>query len=437
MELKATRRLLIAATALFAVLAAALVAVADPREIHERGVEAVEQQRWEDAVRFFTAAIAERAEERAPLIGRKYLPHFYLGVALAETGDCTAALEAWAESERQAKIQKAEELAATLPERKNVCREHLRQVELAKSAVEDVLGQAESTAPTLESLSQRQALAPVWSNGASSYGARADAARQRLASARQRLAEGSEASDLEILGEARDMASQAVGELRAVIADARRQLGELNAAADSALAELGAVEATAMEAVRSVFDLQPYPSGLASRVADVQRALQRIEERRDAALAPELEELGVTLQAAVDELESAATRPPRTLWSSVEAFLAGDYERVLELLGDGPYSRGRSARHACHLETASRYALYVLGGESQPELLDLARQGALACHEMAPSFQISRRYFSPRYVEFYDETVNPPGGDETTEAEMTSEGTSEEDASTQAEPADS
>ncbi len=413
-------------------LMVALGTAADPREVHKQGVEALEQRRWQDAVRFFSAAIAERSEERVTaLTGRRYLPHYYLGVALAELGDCTGALDAWAESERQGKIERAKDLTETLPGRKSACREHLRQVELAKAEVEDVLRQAESTAPTLAALAQRQVLVPIWSGGAGSYAARVESARQRLTSARQRLGEGSDHSDLEILGNAKDLAAQSVVELRAVINDARRQLGELNAAADSALEELAVVESAALEAVRSVFDLQPYPPRLASRVADVQRALQRIEERRDAALAPELRSLGTELQETIELLESASTRPPRTLWKAVGAFLGGRYQEVLDLLADTPYSRGRSAAHACHLEAASRHALFVLGGESQTELLDLARQGASRCNELAPSFGISRKFFSPRYVEFFDETVNPPADDDDPLADPNAEsaaGTSEEDA---------
>ena len=42
-----------------------------------------------------------------PEVGRRYLPYYYLGVALAEQGRCRAALEAWSESARQGKIDRA------------------------------------------------------------------------------------------------------------------------------------------------------------------------------------------------------------------------------------------------------------------------------------------------------------------------------------------
>lgn len=395
-----------------ALLLLAPAAAADPKDVHQQGEQALAEKRWQDAVRFFSAAVAERSEEKVPLLGRRYLPHYFLGVALAELGDCTGALDAWAETERQGKIGRAEDLAATLPKRKEACRERLRQVELAESEVADLLRQADATTPTLASLAERQALVSVWSGGPGSYAARVAEARQRLAEARRRLTEGSDRGDLGILADAEELASGALAELRAVIGDARRQLGELNAAAESALEELAAVESAALEAVRSVSDLQPYPPGLAGRVAEVQLSLQRIEERRDAALAPELEALGSRLQEAVEELGKAAARPSQTLWNAAEAFLGGRYQEVLDQLAGNPYTRGRTAYHACHLEAASRFALYVVGGESQPELLEQARQGVLDCHERAPYFKISRKFFSPRYVELYDATVNAAANDQ-------------------------
>lgn len=41
-----------------------------------------------------------------PLGGKEYLPHFYLGEALLNLGDCSGALAAWEESERQGIVQK-------------------------------------------------------------------------------------------------------------------------------------------------------------------------------------------------------------------------------------------------------------------------------------------------------------------------------------------
>lgn len=74
-------------------------------EAYKQGLKALDNRQWELAAEKMREAVAGRSEEslRLPKKGylRKYLPHYYLGVALFELGDCAGALESWAESERQ------------------------------------------------------------------------------------------------------------------------------------------------------------------------------------------------------------------------------------------------------------------------------------------------------------------------------------------------
>ena len=391
------------------------LAVAEPREVHKRGVEALDAGRWADAERFFRAAIAERGEERVSTLRGRYLPHYYLGVALAEQSRCRDALEAWTESTRQAKIDKAKDLLDDLRRRRGRCQEHLRQVDEQKAEVEGLLGQVESAQENLATFATKPVLVPLWSRaprraGERSFAARQELAGDRLAAARKRLREGFDRADLAALGEARDLAAEALAGIRGAVNDARRELGELSAATAAALERLETAADGARGAVRSVADLRPYPPELGRRAAAVERILGTVERRKDDAQADELEGLEGELEAAVDRLRSAARRPPRTLLTAVEAFLGGRYQEVLELLAEDRFRDRRTRTHICVLRAASRHALWVLEGELDPELRDQASAEAVACHELDPDFELSAKYFSPRFAEFYAGAVRDAQG---------------------------
>lgn len=98
-----------AAAALAAVLAAA-PARADYKETYRRAIEAVDRKRWADVARLMREAISEnpREGERIKLYGLRfeaYVPHFYLGLSLLNTGDCEGALRAFDASEAAGAIR--------------------------------------------------------------------------------------------------------------------------------------------------------------------------------------------------------------------------------------------------------------------------------------------------------------------------------------------
>ena len=70
-----------------------------------------------------------RSEEKAKLpvasLPASYLPHFYLGYARFERGDCAGALAAWAESERQGVAPRLPEFEVARRGRKT-CEERTR-----------------------------------------------------------------------------------------------------------------------------------------------------------------------------------------------------------------------------------------------------------------------------------------------------------------------
>ena len=99
----AVARLRAAAVALMLSALAGSAAQAQATKAYRDAVKAIEKKDWNAAQQLLRGAIAERSEER-----KRYIPHYYLGVALFELGDCDAALGEWQESQRQGAVGREE-----------------------------------------------------------------------------------------------------------------------------------------------------------------------------------------------------------------------------------------------------------------------------------------------------------------------------------------
>ena len=332
----------------------------DAREFHKQGVEALESSRWADAERFFRAALAERSEERFnALLGRRYFPHYHLGVALAEQGDCRSALDAWQESRSQGKITRANELAADLDRRRRSCEERLTRIDQLASELDQLIAEGASPVETAESLSTRPELAPRW--GASGgFGQRLAAAQEALDAARQRGVAAKVRQDLETLEQAEGEARQALEALQRVVSEARVELGDRTAAASRALESLEVTEGRARRQLRSATGLAPYPPDLARRVSALESLLRNVGQSKDSATPQQLADFDQQLQDAISRLRRAAALPPDALIDAVEAHLAGDSLAVLEALdAAGEFRDGRARAHGCLLRAAALHSLFV------------------------------------------------------------------------------
>ena len=120
-----------AAAVFVLILLAPAAARADYKETYRRGIEAVDRKRWPEVARLMREAIAENARvgERIKLYGVRfeaYLPHFYLGLALVNTGDCEGAVRAFDASEAGGAVRSTPRYADLLDGRK-ACASRLAQ----------------------------------------------------------------------------------------------------------------------------------------------------------------------------------------------------------------------------------------------------------------------------------------------------------------------
>lgn len=393
---------------LWAVLAAAgaLPSWGQARESYRDGVEAVEAGRYEEAEKQLRDAIAERGEEKVTPLRRDYLPYYYLGIALVGKGDCRGAVGAWDVSEQQGQIQKAgHDEYQDLQTRRAGCKTRLQELEAARTGAEQALAGARKAASLLVKLQQTEALAGVWKSGNPSFASRQRDAQAHLEETDRRIRDAAQGVDPVRLREARSQALQVAEEFDTIASDARERLGEISTAAANALGSLEALERQAHGELGSVTYLSPYPEELGRRVAALQRDLKQVTDRKASAGAVELNRLTSALRDSLAALRRAAKEPPQELKTAAEAFLAGDYEGTLAALSETEYPDARAAGYVCLLRAASRHSLYVSGGEADEELLAALQADVAACGALDPPPRIPSKYFSPRFVRFYEETL--------------------------------
>lgn len=384
-------------------------------EAYKGGVEAVEAEDWPRAERLMRSAVAGRAEEADRLLRhlhlRPYVPHFYLGLALAEQGKCEEALSAFAESERQGVIGTLAGEVAVLRDHQARCREALAAAAAGREerrAVADLVAQAEAAAEAVAALASDPALAPGWERGEPSLAARLAEARETIDQARRRMA-GAD------LAAATDLARGALGQLAAIRRETELRRSAAAEARETTAARIETVAASGRRLLADTRELAQGAPELARRRSAVAETLDRAGDLDPDLPLPDLQELAALLERRTAALRAAAAPPPQELLAAADAWLRGEPETVLELLAgadtaDGPYRDPRARAHALLLRAAAAFTLHEAGpdaGGSEGTLLAAARQDAATSRQLDPALTPLPSAFSPRFRTLWS-TLEPP-----------------------------
>jgi hypothetical protein len=341
-------------------------AAADYKDSYKQGIEAVEKSRWADAVRLMEEAIASKAAEGETIrfYGQRfepYLPHFYLGLALFNSGDCVGALRSWATSESQGAVRKSDQYRI-LTKNRSACEAKASTpkptpavpatplpgpdpaaLAQATQAAESALKKADDAARGVAALQIDPVLSSAWGQDAT-LGPAQDRAKEALAAARARFETARKKPDLVQLGEARDAADRATQQLDSVSSHAARRRTELMAAS------------------------KPTPPGPAP----------------------------ATPPATATRLPA----PPELL-AGARAFFGAQYPQTVALLAGADSLPGRAGAQGLMLRAAARHALYLIGGEKDAKLLSNARADARASRRLDPQVAPDPQAFSPRFVDLF------------------------------------
>jgi hypothetical protein len=378
---------------------------------YKSGLEAIDAQQWEAAAKSMAEAILERREEKlklpARLFMRPYIPHFYLGYARFKLGDCAGALTAWTESERQGVLPKLEEAAVARAGREQcAAAAERREIGQAREDARQLLSRTSVTAAALLDLARGQHARAVWSTGSPSPSSRHDQGLELMQQARELLAD----DDVDRAGveRAEGLIRDAGAIFEALRTDVERLVEERSDLMAQKDQGIDARVATAREVLARTTHLAPYPRLVRKARADLE-GLMAEAQRRDGAA--HLDGLAARLETSIKELERLTAAPPATLDRAVEDFLGGRHDQVIAALQGEEFGEARARAHARLLLAASRHALFLEGGELDADLRATAADDARASRRDDAGLTPTDRFFSPRFVAFFDESVaaTPPG----------------------------
>lgn len=365
---------------------------------YRQGLDAVASEDWEKVERLMRQAIAERSEARRRR-RQVYIPHYYLGLARFRLGDCKGALAAWAEAERQGPVMEVEQ-GLSLQRGRRICEQRADNSEELEAARQDLRAMT-VTAASLLARARQAGTRDIWERGDPSPAARHTDALARLDEARSLLAP--ERVEPAAVSRALELVRQAGEAFATLDADVSRLTRDWNDLVTDKKAGVAALAAAGRSLLSSTRYLAPFPRGIRKGRADLEGLLGEAERMQPEQTAEYLEGLRARLENSMEHLRGLTEPPPASLRDAAEAFLRGDYADVVEKLADAELGGGRTRAHAALLLAASRFALYLEGGEAEPALLETAAQDVRRCRESDAGLRPSARLFSPRFLSFFEE----------------------------------
>lgn len=311
---------------------------------YKDGRNAIENRQWDLAIQKMRQALEGRSDEKATLFKaayfRPYLPHYYLGVALFELGDCTGALASWAESERQGVVSRRD-VYEDLKRSRSQCQAQAGSGEGGASP------EPQPPEPELETAREAAPQPPPKP--------RAKAPPSRPSGRQER--------------------SAVAQELERLLPEVERLLEQVDP---------GASQAPEVQQLRT----------------ELVRLKEQAEQPARGASGRELERRLADLERSYDRFRRVVDRPPAELELAAQALLDGDYSRVLLLLSELASEEKRTEAHAHLLRSAALFASSRIHDDG--ELLTQAHDAARAALVADPDLAVPERLFSPRFRELFE-----------------------------------
>ncbi len=230
---------------------------ADYKESYRKGMAAFDRNEWGEVARWMRQAIGENPQEgeSVKLYGMRfesYLPHYYLGLALLQTGDCEGALSQWQESEKQGAVQGSGGYKK-LVQGKEACRQKLGSSKpsapvpaapagpdpaVLARATREAEAEIQKAAEVQAQVAQRRNIpdfAEPWKQESAQAGE--TQAAEQLGTARSRLDRGRGQKQLSDLQEAGRLASQARQSFESLIGRLDRRQAQIRQARDKESAD--------------------------------------------------------------------------------------------------------------------------------------------------------------------------------------------------------
>jgi tetratricopeptide (TPR) repeat protein len=380
---------------------------ADFKDAYKSGVEAAKRKDWAATERLMSTAIGERPQEALRLTAlffRNYLPHYYLGLAHFEQGDCRAALEAWETSVSQGAVQKATEEWSTLQAKRKNCQQRLADVEQAARDGERGVAAAKELMGRVAAAARSSELGAVWNSGEPSFAARQRRSADEIKQAEGKIQSGSQKLSLGEVREATDLAAHAAADLQNLLSDVGRRRDEVRSQIAARRGALDVKIADAQRALQAAARISPQPASVAQQRAAIETLLRQASSLAETPDLAEVDNLTTQIEKATAKLRRLGEPPPDLLASAIDAYLSGDHRGVLAQLAGADVRDPRTHAQVCLLRAAAGFALYMVGGEKDAEQLANARAAVSECKGLGGSApKPSTKLFSPRFLDFWNQ----------------------------------
>ncbi|MEM9302126.1 MAG: hypothetical protein AAGE01_08455 [Pseudomonadota bacterium] len=415
-----------------ALLTAAPLASADFKRDYQEALEAIEDGDYGTARESLEAAIADEpgAKDKMRSYGMRfipYVPHFYLGEALYNLGDCAGAVAAYDEAMSQGIIQGLDEFPA-LQQNRDACQASVVDVSAIADNASSAIDALEVAVRDLNALKDEPILASEWDSQAAWSGTLAEA-EAALGSLRSQLDAAVEARDAETIEniDAQAMAlsdrvqqtsgaaSQRVAGLRA---EEQRRVAQ---AAERARTQL----ASAVQSARSAASQSPPDAASRQAQNELNALIARFQQLGSNASTAAINQLSRELTGKVREFRTAvqthenreraiaARTPPAELKRIAEAYFAGQYDSAVQLANPAAFSDERARIQALLFRAASRFKQYTLGGAESTQLMSQVQADISSIKQLDRQFTPFVSAFPPKFTELFNasgRTASTAGG---------------------------
>lgn len=304
-------------------LGAGLVLAQEADQAFKDAVEARKKGQWAEAVTLLRRAIQQDPNESTRRVGSRflnrgeeYLPHFLLGDSLQKVGQCAAAVDAWATSERQGVIRKRPEYA----DLQRGYKECASKGVLLPAAFEELDGKAllqvtEATRMATAVDGLKAAHADIWVRVVGDAYRRAYAEIEQAGTLRQKGRRSRLAADFNESIAASERAKDLLRGAEESLAKAAERSNALTAAAEDVRRSIETAERLNME-------IEPH----ATRLTPAQHALRLDGQQKLSAARGQL---------AARSLSESSVANARTLAHEGQTLLQGVKDLVDKLVADG------------------------------------------------------------------------------------------------------
>jgi tetratricopeptide (TPR) repeat protein len=388
-----------------------------------KGIAARRNGQWADVESAMREAIAKDPKESSRKIGglfviggEEYVPYFFLGEALFRRMECSGALSAWEESDRQGIARRNANRARTIDASYAQC-----EVDGYLAGTKFVKQVAEARAIYTNAKEEYEALTRAIAAypDVKTDGVAQSNARLRISEASTRLASGERTRRAGDLAAVRTLSESATRLIRS----ARTQFeSEVTTAVDADLAALQAsgtdlftqVEGRA-RTIEEALRERPNETGLLSEFTKLQTQVTRAHRNFDRAI--RARDLASARSAALassqlgPQVDDFAIRLgivkrlvlPDVLARAAQALFDARYADVLATMTIETANAIEAPLrvHAFVIRAAALFALYEYSGARDNALRTQARESADLGRRLDSSFRPSAAVFSPRFITFF------------------------------------